>query len=90
MKLYDFAAAPSPRRVRIFLAEKGVSLSTVQVDLRSGELRPEFAKLNPWLTLPVIELDDGTTISEASAAAATWRRSIPNHRCWAAMRKKRR
>jgi glutathione S-transferase len=68
MKLYDFAAAPSPRRVRIFLAEKGVSLPTVQVDLRSGEqLRPEFAKLNPWLTLPVIELDDGTTISEASA-----------------------
>jgi glutathione S-transferase len=68
MKLYDFAAAPSPRRVRIFLAEKGVTLPTIQVDLRSGEqLRPEFAKINPWLTVPVIELDDGTIISEASA-----------------------
>lgn len=68
MKFYDCASAPSPRRVRIFLAEKGVTVPTVQVDLRSGEqLRPEFAKLNPWRTLPVIELDDGTTISEASA-----------------------
>ena len=68
MKFYDCASAPSPRRVRIFLAEKGVSLPTVQVDLRSGEhLQPAFAELNPWRTVPVIELDDGTAISEASA-----------------------
>ena len=68
MKFYDCATAPSPRRVRMFLAEKGVTIPTVQVDLRAGEhLRPEFAKLNPWRTVPVLELDDGTTISEASA-----------------------
>lgn len=68
MKFYDCATAPSPRRVRMFLAEKGVTVPTVQVDLRAGEqLRPEFIKLNPWATVPVLELDDGTAISEASA-----------------------
>lgn len=68
MKLYDFAPAPSPRRVRMFLAEKGVTLSTVQVDLRSGEhLQEEFRKVNPWCTVPALELDDGTVISESIA-----------------------
>lgn len=68
MKFYDCAPAPSPRRVRMFLAEKGLTVPTVQIDLRAGEqLRPEFLKLNPWATVPVIELDDGTAISEASA-----------------------
>ena len=64
MKFYDCATAPSPRRVRMFLAEKDLTVPTVQVDLRAGEqLRPEFLKLNPWATVPVIELDDGTAIS---------------------------
>lgn len=68
MKLYDCRPAPSPRRVRIFLAEKGVSLPTEQVDLRQRQqLDPSFLRLNPWGTVPVLELDDGTTISEASA-----------------------
>ncbi len=68
MKLYDFAPAPSPRRVRIFLAEKGVTLPTVQVDLRSREHMSEaFRTLNPWITVPVLELDDGTAISESIA-----------------------
>src|SRR5512132_739595 len=68
MKLYDCVSAPSPRRVLIFLAEKGVRLPTVQVDLRSGEhLQPAFAAINPWHTVPAIELNDGTAISGASA-----------------------
>lgn len=68
MKLYDFTRAPSPRMVRIFMAEKGVEMETVQVDLMTAEqMRPEFAAKNPWLTVPVIELDDGTCISEISA-----------------------
>lgn len=68
MKLYDCSPAPSPRRVRMFLAEKGMTVPVIQVDLRSGEqLRPEFLKVNPWGTVPVLELDDGTAISEASA-----------------------
>jgi len=68
MKLYDFAVAPSPRRVRIFLAEKGLTIPVVQVDLRAGEqLRPEFGRINPWRTVPALELDDGTVISEVTA-----------------------
>jgi len=68
VKLYDCRTAPSPRRVRIFLAEKGLILPTVQVDLRHGEqLTPAFQALNPWCTVPVLELDDGTAISEAIA-----------------------
>ena len=68
MKLYDSATAPSPRRVRIFAAEKGIELDKVQVDLGSGEqFAPEFRALNPDCVVPVLELDDGTTISEVLA-----------------------
>lgn len=68
MKFYDCKSAPSPRRVRIFIAEKGLEIPTVQVDLRNGEhLTDTFRELNPWCTVPVLELDDGTTLSEAVA-----------------------
>jgi glutathione S-transferase len=66
MKFYDCASAPSPRRVRIFLAEKGIALPTVQVDLRNGEQLTEgFRRINPDCTVPVLELDDGTRITDA-------------------------
>ncbi len=66
MKFYDCATAPSPRRVRIFLAEKGVSVPTVQVDLRHGEqFGPQFRAVNPDVTVPVLELDDGPRITDA-------------------------
>jgi glutathione S-transferase len=65
MKLYDCATAPSPRRVRIFLAEKGISVPTVQVDLRNGEqFAPAFRSINPECTVPVLELDNGTAIPD--------------------------
>lgn len=68
MKFYDCATAPSPRRVRIFLAEKGLTVPTVQVDLRGGEhLRPEFKAINPDGTVPALELDNGTLIGDAVA-----------------------
>lgn len=68
MKFYDCSTAPSPRRVRIFIAEKGLAIPTVQVDLRNSEhLTESFRILNPWCTVPVLELDDGTAISEAVA-----------------------
>jgi glutathione S-transferase len=68
MKLYDCATAPSPRRVRIFLAEKGISVPTVQVDLRGGEhLKPAFLAINPEATVPVLELDSGIRITDAVA-----------------------
>jgi glutathione S-transferase len=65
MKFYDCSTAPSPRRVRIFLAEKGISVPTVQVDLRNNEqLTPEFRAINPDATVPSLELDDGTRIND--------------------------
>lgn len=68
MKLYDCAPAPSPRRVRMFLAEKGLVIPVVQVDLRHGEhLEPAFKAINPRAEVPVLELDDGTMISETVA-----------------------
>ena len=68
MKLYDCAPAPSPRRVRIFLAEKGIAVPTVQIDLGSGEqFSDAFRKINPDCTVPVLELDDGTCITDAIA-----------------------
>ena len=68
MKLYDNATAPNPRRVRIFLAEKGISLPVVQVDIAKQENRgTEFRAKNPLGQVPVLELDDGTCISESVA-----------------------
>ena len=68
MKFYDCTTAPSPRRVRIFLAEKGVSIPTMQVDLRNGEQFTEaFRAINPECTVPALQLDDGTVIADAVA-----------------------
>ena len=68
MKLYDCTVAPSPRRVRIFLAEKGITVPTVQVDLFKGEqLADAFRAINPDCTVPVLELDDGTRLADAVA-----------------------
>lgn len=67
MKLYgDRNPAPNPRRVRIFLAEKGVSVVYEEVPLRKAAHKtPEFRKKNSLGQLPVLELDDGTTLSES-------------------------
>ncbi|WP_420591461.1 glutathione S-transferase family protein [Bacterioplanoides sp.] len=69
MKLYDADYAPSPRRVRLFMAEKGLSdVETIKFDLPKGDnLNEEFATKNPLKKVPVLELDDGTCISEAAA-----------------------
>ena len=68
MKFYDCSTAPSPRRVRIFIAEKGLDIETVQIDLSSGEqFSDAFRKKNPDCVVPVLELDDGTCLSEVLA-----------------------
>ena len=68
MKLYDARTAPNPRRVRIFLAEKSISVPVEQVDIVSAQNRSaEFRAKNAMGTLPVLELDDGTTIAESVA-----------------------
>jgi glutathione S-transferase len=68
VKLYDSAAAPNPRRVRIFLAEKGIEVPTVQIDIGKAENRqPEFLAKNPMGGVPVLELDDGRFLAESVA-----------------------
>jgi glutathione S-transferase len=68
MKLYDFTLAPSPRRVRILLAEKGIDVELVQVDImRNANRTPEFYQKNPLGSLPILELDDGSCLSESVA-----------------------
>src|SRR5258708_33443461 len=68
MKIYDFAFAPNPRRLRIFVAEKGLKIPTEQVDLTTGKNRtPEMLAKNPAGGLPFVELDDGTHLAESVA-----------------------
>jgi len=68
MKLYDAAWAPSPRRVRIFLAEKGIEIERVMVDLRQNEqLSDPYLAVNPRGAVPALELDDGEVICESAA-----------------------
>jgi glutathione S-transferase len=69
--LYDCATAPSPRRARILLAEKGVTHETVLVDLRAGEqLGEAFRRINPQCTVPVLRTDDGLVLTDNAAIAA--------------------
>ena len=68
MKLFDYKMAPNPRRVRIFLAEKGIEVETVAVDLATREqMMDDFKRVNPRLAVPALELDDGTVITESVA-----------------------
>jgi glutathione S-transferase len=68
MKIYDFALAPNPRRLRIFVAEKGLKIPTEQIDIFTGQNRtPEMLKKNPAGGLPVMEMDDGTHVAESVA-----------------------
>jgi len=68
MRLFDGGKAPNPRRVRVFLAEKGIEVPLAPVDMGAmGHRAPEVADRNPLRRLPVLELDDGTVITESVA-----------------------
>lgn len=68
MKLFDGGRAPNPRRVRVFLAEKGISVPLVPIDMGALEHRQDaVSSRNPLRRLPVLELDDGTVITESIA-----------------------
>jgi glutathione S-transferase len=68
MILYDYPGGPNPRRVRIFLAEKGISEPMETVDiLKRRNRQPDFLEKNPTGGIPILELDDGTCISESVA-----------------------
>ena len=68
MKLYDGGRAPNPRRVRIFLAEKGITVPLEPVDLGGLQHKSDaYAAINPLQRLPALELDDGTIMTETIA-----------------------
>lgn len=80
MKIYDTKTAPTPRRVRIFLAEKGIDMEYVQVDLAKGEnISPQMRAKNPIGKIPILELDDGTCISESDAICVYFEALYPDH-----------
>ncbi|HKA56043.1 MAG TPA: glutathione S-transferase family protein [Candidatus Binatia bacterium] len=81
MLLYlDTKRAPNPRKLRIYLAEKGLNdLPVKQLDLRAGEQRtPEFLRKNPFAGVPILELDDGTVIAESLAIMEYLEEIYPN------------
>lgn len=68
MKLYDSSYAPNPRRVRMFIAEKGINIPKIEVNLMTGEHKSaEFAGKNSTQRVPVLELDNGEYLSESTA-----------------------
>jgi len=70
--LYDCATAPSPRRARILLAEKGVAHETVQVDLKTGEqMGDAYRQINPHCTVPALQTGEGSLLTD-NAAIAAW------------------
>ena len=78
MKLYDGGRAPNPRRVKVFLAEKGISIPTEQVDLgKLAHKSATYTAINPLQRVPALELNDGTVISESIAICRYFERLHP-------------
>lgn len=78
MKIYDTQGAPNPRRVRVFLAEKGIEVPFEQVDIgKAVNRQPDFLKINPLAGVPVLELDDGTHIAESVAICRYFEETKP-------------
>ncbi len=68
MKLYDGGKAPNPRRVRVFLAEKGISVPIEPVDIGASQHKSDaYTAINPLQRLPALLLDDGTVLTESIA-----------------------
>ncbi len=81
--LYDCSTAPSPRRARIVLAEKGIRHDTVQVNLAAGEqLGAAFRAINPRCTVPALRLEDGTVLSDNAAIEAWAEAHAPQPPLW--------
>ena len=71
MIFYDCSTAPSPRRARMFIAEKGLAVESHEVSILEGDqLKPEFLAINPDATVPVLITDDGETLTENLGIAA--------------------
>ena len=77
MKIYDWHIAPNPRRLHIFLAEKGIAVELVEVGQDDLTLAPWFKQKYPHAMVPMLELDDGTHIGEAMAIARYFEETNP-------------
>ena len=78
MKLYTSKVAPNPRRVAIFLAEKGIDVPVVEINLAEKEnLAPDFMAKNPLARVPVLELDDGSYLPESMAICRYFEETQP-------------
>lgn len=70
MKFYDYAKAPSPRRARMFIAEKGLTIETEQVDLGvRAQFEEPYRSINPRCTVPALALDDGVVLCDNASIA---------------------
>ena len=79
MKFYDCKSAPSPRRVRMFIAEKGLEVETVEIDIRAGEqFADAFRAINPNCTVPVLALDDGSHLTTTDGCVAWLEETYPD------------
>jgi glutathione S-transferase len=79
MKLYDGGRAPNPRRVRVFLAEKGITVATEQIDLGKLQQRSAaYTAVNPMQRVPALVLDDGTVIAESIAICRYFEALVPD------------
>src|SRR5271169_1909016 len=80
MKLYHSASSPNSRRVRIFLAEKGLEIPLITVDLGKGEQHSDaYARINPRRVVPTLVLADGTAIGEVPAILRYLEEAYPNN-----------
>lgn len=78
MKLYEYEAFPNPKRVRMFLAEKGIDVERIQIDVPNGEHRDAaYRSKNPDATVPALELDDGTIIGGCVAISRYLEEAFP-------------
>lgn len=79
MKFYDYKPAPSPRRARIFMAEKGIEIDTEQVDLgEKAQFDPAYRAINPRCTVPALVLDDGTVLCDNASIARYLEECFPD------------
>jgi len=79
LTLYDFNGAPSPRRAKMFLIEKGIDFENVQIDLRTGEqLGEAYRAINPHCTVPALKLEDGAVLTENAEIAAYLEAAYPD------------
>jgi len=79
VKFYNWSGSPSPRRARMFIAEKGIEIETIQINLVEREqFSPEFLALNPRATAPVLVTEDGFSLTENIGIAAYLEGKFPN------------